>query len=96
MTAQVRFDVVWWYAAMMAAGFGFGLIGEHRPFGSDLLAHPLVVFFFVAGVGLLALRIVLQRPVPEIIPERALLIGCLIGGGGFLIGNWVAAHVLAA
>jgi hypothetical protein len=34
--------------------------------------------------------------VPEIIPERALLIGCLIGGAGFLLGNWIAVHVLAA
>jgi hypothetical protein len=96
MAAQLRFDVVWWYSLMMAAGFGFGLIGDRRPFGPDVLAHPLVVFFFAAGLVLLALRILLKRPVPEIIPERALLIGCLIGGAGFLLGNWIAVHLLAS
>ncbi len=95
MAGSAHFDVVWWYGLMMAAGFGFGLIGDNRPFGSDVLAHPLVVFFFVAGVALLALRIVLKRPVPEIIPERALLIGCFIGGAGFLLGNGVAVYLPA-
>jgi hypothetical protein len=41
------------------------------------------------------LRLALGRPVPELIPERVLVIGCVVGAAGFLIGNWVAAHVLA-
>ena len=81
---------------MLAGGLAFGLIGERRPFGNDILAHPLAVFFAVVAAGLLVLRIVLARPVPELIPERTLLAGCLIGGAAFLAGNWLATHVLAA
>jgi hypothetical protein len=61
-----------WYGLVMAGGLAFGLIGERRPFGSDMLAHPLVVYFAVVAVGLLGLRVVLGRPVPEVIPERVL------------------------
>ncbi len=60
-----------------------------------MLAHPFVVFFAVVAVGLIVLRIVRARPVPELIPERALVVGCLVGGAAFLIGNWVATHVVA-
>jgi hypothetical protein len=72
------------------------MIGDRRPFGRDVLAHPLVVFFVVAAAALLVLRIALARPVPELIPERALLTGCLFGGAAYLIGNWIAANLLAA
>ena len=83
-----------WYGLMVAGGLGFGLIGERRPFGQDMLAHPLVVYFAVAAVGLLVLRAVLARPVPELIPERTLLSGCLFGVAAFLAGNWISAHVI--
>ena len=86
---------LWWYGLMAAGGLAFGLIGDRRPFGRDVLAHPLVVFFVVAAAALLVLRIALARPVPELIPERALLTGCLFGGAAYLIGNWIAAHFLA-
>ena len=85
-----------WYALMLAGGLGFGLIGERRPFGSDMLAHPLVVYFALAAVGLLILRAVLARPVPELIPERTLFAGCMLGVAAFLAGNWVSAHVMGA
>jgi len=48
-----------WYGLMVGGGLGFGLIGERRRFGRDMLAHPLVVYFAVAAAGLLVLRIVL-------------------------------------
>jgi uncharacterized membrane protein YedE/YeeE len=83
-----------WYGLVMAGGFGFGLIGERRPFGSDTLAHPLVVYFAAVAVGLLILRVVLARPVPEVIPERVLVAGCLSGVAAFLVGNFVSAHVV--
>jgi len=79
---------------MMAGGLGFGLIGERRPFGNDMLAHPLVVYFAVVAVGLLVLRIALARPVPEVIPERVLLAGCLSGAAAFLVGNFISAHMM--
>jgi hypothetical protein len=59
--------LVWWYGLMVAGGFLFGLIGDRRPFGNDMLAHPLVVFFASAAAALLVLRVALARPVPELI-----------------------------
>lgn len=84
-----------WYALMIAGGFAFGLIGERRPFGQDMLAHPLVVFYALAAVGLLILRVATVRPVPDLIPERALIAGCFLGGAAYLAGNWFGAHVMA-
>jgi hypothetical protein len=80
---------------MAAGGLAFGLIGDQRPLGTDVLGHPFVVLFIVVAIGLVVLRIARARPVPELIPERALLIGCLVGGAAFLIGNWVATHIVA-
>ena len=80
---------------MSAAGVLFGVFAKERPFGNDVLAHPFVLFFIAVGIGLLALRFALHRPVPEIIPERLLLFGCLLGIVAFLIGNWLAVHLLA-
>ena len=85
---------LWWYGLMAAGGLAFGLIGDRRPFGRDVLAHPLVVFFVVAAAALLVMRGALARPVPELIPERALLTGCLFGGAAYLLGNWIAVHLL--
>lgn len=81
---------------MALGGFVFGLVAERKPFGEDILLHPLVLFFAAAGVGLLVLRAALARPVPEIISERALLFGCLAGLAAFLAGNAFAAYWPAA
>jgi hypothetical protein len=80
-----------WYGLVCAGGFAFGLLGDRRPFGTDMLAHPLVMFFAVVGVALLLLRVVLARPVPQVISERDLLLGCLAGAAAFLAANWLAA-----
>jgi hypothetical protein len=85
--------LVWWYGLMGLAGFGFGLISPRRPFGEDILAHPLIVFGAAAGMALLALRVVLRRPVPELIPDRALLFGIAAGVAMFLAGNFVAVYL---
>ncbi len=87
--------LTWWFGLMSAAGVGFGAFSENRPFGDDVLAHPLIVFFVVVAAGLLVLRVVRRRPVPEIISDRLLLIGCLVGLAAFLIGNWFAVHLVA-
>jgi hypothetical protein len=78
---------------MVAGGFMFGLLGDRRPFGDDMLAHPLLVFFAIVAAALLVLRIALGRPVPELIPERPLIVGCLLGAAAFLAGNFVAARL---
>lgn len=84
-----------WYGAVGAAGFGFGLLGDRRPFGQDMLAHPLLVYFFAVAAALVVLRLGVRRPVPEIIPERALIAGCMLGLVAFLGGNFVATHLIA-
>ena len=87
---------LWWYGLMAAGGLAFGLIGDRRPFGRDVLAHPLVVFLVMAAAALLVLRVTFARPVPELIPERALLTGCVLGGAAYLVSNWIAVHLVTA
>lgn len=90
-----RSAVVWWRVLMIAGGFGFGLFADRRPFGETFLAHPMVVFAGIAGLGLLILRVALGRPVPEVIPERALMVGFILGVFAFLVGNWIGVHLIA-
>ena len=85
----------WWFIVVALGGLGFGLTAERRLFGEGVFAHPVVAFFILVGIGLIVLRTALARPVPEIIPERALLIGCFAGLAMFLAGNWLGMHVLA-
>jgi len=87
--------LVWWFGLMALGGFAFGLLGDRRPFGTDVLAHPIVIFFAVVAVALLVLRVARARPVPELIPERALVVGCFIGGAAFLAANWAVAQLFA-
>ena len=81
---------------MIAGGFAFGLLADRRPFGESVLAHPIVLFAALAGMGLLILRVALGRPVPEVIPERVLAVGFLLGTAAFLAGNWVGVHLVAS
>jgi drug/metabolite transporter (DMT)-like permease len=79
--------LTWWFGLMSVAGMAFGANAD------DILEHPLVILFGVVGAALLALRVALRRPVPEIIPDRLLLAGCLVGLAAFLIGNWLAVNL---
>jgi hypothetical protein len=83
-----------WYGTIAVSGLGFGLLGERRPFGEDVLAHPLIVYCLAVAGGLLVLRFVNKRPVPEMIPERVLGRGCALGLAMFLVGNFIAAHLI--
>jgi hypothetical protein len=85
---------VWWFGVMGLAGFGFGLFADRRPFGDDVFAHPLLVFGILVVVSLLALRFILARPVPEVLPDRALMLGCALGLAMFLVGNFVTSRGL--
>ena len=87
--------LVWWFASMSAAGVLFGAFADKRPFGDEVLAHPLVILFIVVGIALLVLRFALRKPIPEIIPDRILLLGCFVGLAAFLVGNWLAVHLRA-
>jgi len=52
-----------------------------------------VIFSVVVAAALLTLRFALRRPVPDIIPDRLLLIGCLVGLAAFLIGSRLAVNL---
>jgi len=86
--------ILWWYGLMAGGGFAFGLFANKRPLGAGILVHPLVLFFALVAVVLLALRVIYARPVPELISDRALMYGCCAGLGAFLIANFIAAHAL--
>jgi MYXO-CTERM domain-containing protein len=94
--APSRRALTWWFGLMLLGGLAFGLNADRRPFGNDMLAHPLIVFFALAAAGLLVLRAALRRPVPEILPERMLIAGCAIGVAAYLTGNWIAANIIHA
>jgi hypothetical protein len=85
--------LTWWFGLMAVGGVAFGLYAEERPFGNAVLAYPLVVFFAAVAAGLLTLRFLHGRPVPEIISERNLAIGCAIGIACFLLGNWFGVNL---
>ena len=87
--------LTWWYGLMALGGIGFGLIGERRPFGQGVFGHPLIMFFIIVGGVLLALRFALARPLPELLSERALVVGCIIGAACFLLGNWFGVNLSA-
>jgi len=90
----MRGPLTWWYGLMAIGGLGFGMLVDRRPFGDELIVHPLIVFFLLVGLALLALRVLLARPVPEVISDRALLAGCVLGLALFLVGNFVGVYVL--
>jgi hypothetical protein len=94
-TSSVSGALRLWYGLIGAGGFAFGLLGERRPFGADVLAHPFVVFFAVVGAALLIVRVALARPVPHLISERDLLLGCLAGAVAYLAANWIAVALVA-
>jgi nucleoside phosphorylase len=77
---------------MALGGLAFGLNAERRPFGDDVLAHPLIIFFVLVAVGLLLMRVVTQRMIQEVLPERILLFGCAAGIAAFLAGNWLGVR----
>jgi hypothetical protein len=85
---------IWWYGVMALGGFGFGLLADRRPFGENFLVHPLIIFFILVALGLIAMRVLLARPVPDAIPDRSLIAGCVLGIAAFLVGNFAAMHIL--
>lgn len=80
---------------MIAGGFVFGLFADRRPFGDGVIGHPIVLFVAIAGAGLLVLRAVLGRPVPDVIPDRAIVLGFALGIAAFLAGNGLMVHLIA-
>jgi hypothetical protein len=58
-----------------------------------VLAHPLVVHFATVAAVLLVLRVLLARPVPDVISERELLARLMSGAAAFLVGNFISVHM---
>jgi hypothetical protein len=87
--------LTWWFGLMSSAGALSGVFLAGRPPGDDMLDHPLVVVLGVTGVGLLVFRFAWRRPVAGAMPDGVLLIGWCAGLAAFLVGNWLATHLLA-
>lgn len=83
-----------WFGCMALTGIAFGLLGDRRPFGQDVFAHPLMMLFVAATLAVLALRMLIARPVSELIPDRMLLLGCFTALVAFLVGNFLSARFL--
>ncbi len=86
--------LTWWFGLMAAGGMGFGLYADERPFGSGVLAHPVVVFLACAVAGLLTLRFLHARPVLQLVSARSLAAGAVIGIACFFIGNWFGVNLI--
>lgn len=80
-----------WFGAAAILGLAFGLIGDRRPFGDGVFAHPLLMLFIAAAAAMLILRVLIARPVPDVISERMLLFGCFVALAAFLLGNLASA-----
>ena len=80
---------------MALGGLVFGALAHKRPFGNGILLHPLMVFFALVCACLIVLRFVLARRVSDVISDRALVTGCVIGLVLFLAANFVAVSLLA-
>jgi hypothetical protein len=78
---------------MTLGGLGFGALTDRRPFGESIAVHPLVMFFILVALALIALRVLLARPVPEVISDRALIVGCFVGVAAFLAGNFLGTYL---
>jgi hypothetical protein len=86
--------LTWWFGLMAAGGVGFGLYADERPFGSGMLAHPLVVFAACVLAGLLTLRFLHARPVLQLISARRLAAGAVIAIACFFLGRWFGASLM--
>ena len=86
--------LTWWFGLMAVGGLGFGVYANERPFGSGVLAHPLVVFLALVTAGLLTLSFLHARPVLQLISARFLAAGAVIGIGCFFIGNWFGSNLI--
>jgi len=87
--------LTFWFALTGLAGFAFGVTSDRRLFGDGVLAHPLIVFGIICGLGLFAIRIVLRRPVPELLPERIVLLGFALGIVLFVAGQFLAPFLMS-
>ncbi len=85
--------LTWWFGLTALGGLAFGLFAEERPFGTGVLSHPAIVLFAAIAAGLLVLRTAAAQPVQEIIPDRALVVGCFVAAAAFLLGNLAGVHL---
>jgi hypothetical protein len=86
--------LTWWFGLMATGGVGFGLYADERPFGSGVLAHPLVVFAALVLVGVMTLRFLHARPVLQLISARSVAAGAVIAIACFFLGKWFGGSLM--
>jgi hypothetical protein len=86
--------LTWWFGLLAIGGVGFGAVAAEHPFGRGVLGHPLVLFLALAGVVLLTLRFLYDRPLPEFLSYAAIGLGLAIGIGCYFIGDWFGATLM--
>ena len=86
--------LTWWFGLMATGGVGFGLYADERPFGSGVLAHPLVIFAACVLAGLMTLRFLHARTVLQLISARSLAAGAVIAIACFFLGRWFGASLM--
>ena len=93
--APYRFGV-WWYGLMaLGRAWASACSPTAGRSATDILVHPLVMFFILVGARAAgAARRCWRGRCPEVISDRALIAGCVVGLAAFLAGNFVGAHVL--
>lgn len=86
--------LTWWFGLLSLGALGFGVYADEHPFGRGILAYPLVVFAAFVAAGLLSLRSLHARPLPQLIPAQALAAGGVIALACFFLGRWFGASLL--
>lgn len=86
--------LTWWFGLMAAGGLAFGAYADERPFGSGVLAHPLVVLFAVVAAGLMTLSFLHAQPLLKLISARSLAAGAVIALACFFIGGWFGSNLI--
>ena len=72
-------------------------VAAYIPAGRYPLPSTLMMTVIPAQVaGVRRVCVACPRPVPEILPERILVFGCLLGAVTFLAGNWIDTHLSLA
>lgn len=85
--------LTWWFGGMAVLGTAFGLDVGSSAGGFD--PDRLYELFALGCLLLIGLRLVLRRPLTEIMSGKLIAIGCGVAVVTFLGAQWAALNLLA-